>query len=374
MIYNQFKDKKISALGLGTMRFPVIGGKYGEIDEQKTEEIVEYAIKNGINYFDTAYGYHEGNSEKVIGKMLSKYPRESFYLADKFPGYDKNNFLKKESIFEEQLKKCGVDYFDFYLFHCVDDKNIEYYLNPEYKLKEYAYAQKQAGKIKHLGFSVHSNESNFLRFLEYYGDIIEFCQIQLNYVDYDFQNAKFKLEELNKRNIPVWVMEPVRGGKLAQIKQPLMDELKALRPSESACGWAFRYLQSFDCVKVILSGMSTLEQVVQNVQTFNSYEPLNEDELKTIYSVGKRLIYGVPCTNCKYCTAYCPQSLDIPALIKTYNECTFNGYTIHKRAIEHLSEDKMPSACLSCGKCSEVCPQSINIPDVLEDFNKRIEK
>ena len=181
MIYKDFKDKKLSALGLGAMRLPIMkGGSDGQIDEEQTVKMVDYALDHGINYFDTAYGYHDGQSEIVMGKVLGRYPRESYYLADKFPGYDLSNMDKVESIFEEQLKKCGTDYFDFYLFHNVYEKNIDPYMDEKYGIMEYLRNQKEAGRIRHLGFSCHGRYDTLKRFLDTYGDDLEFCQLQLN--------------------------------------------------------------------------------------------------------------------------------------------------------------------------------------------------
>ena len=215
MIYRDFQDLKLSALGLGAMRLPVIDGDDAKVDEETAERMVDYAMANGVNYYDTAWGYHAGNSELVLGKALKKYPRENYYLADKFPGYDLANMDKVEEIFEEQLKRCGVEYFDFYLFHNVCEMNIDAYLDPKFGIYDYLIKQKQNGRIRHLGFSAHGDLDVMKRFLDAYGKDMEFCQIQLNYVDWTFQNAKAKVELIGEYNIPVWVMEPLRGGRLA---------------------------------------------------------------------------------------------------------------------------------------------------------------
>lgn len=211
MIYKQFKDIRLSALGMGGLRFPVVAGRDSEIDEPAVREMVAYAIQNGVNYFDTAWGYHEGNSEIAIGKALAEYPRESYYLADKFPGYDLANMPKARGIFEMQLEKCRVEYFDFYLFHNVCESNIDAYLDPRYGIFEFLMEEKRKGRIRHLGFSTHGRCEVVKRFLDAYGADMEFCQIQLNYVDYEFQRARDKIALLNDKNIPIWVMEPVRG-------------------------------------------------------------------------------------------------------------------------------------------------------------------
>ena len=227
MIYKEFQDLKLSNLGLGTMRLPNKGTNGDTpIDEEETAKMVDYAIKSGINYFDTAWGYHNGESELVIGKVLKKYPRDSFYLASKFPGYDISNMDKVEEIFEKQLEKCQVEYFDFYLFHNVYEKNVDLYLDEKYGILDYLLKQKENGRIKHLGFSVHGSYDVMKKFLEAYGKHMEFGQIQLNYLDYEFQDAKSKIELLNEYNIPIWVMEPLRGGKLAKLSEENENKLK----------------------------------------------------------------------------------------------------------------------------------------------------
>ena len=236
MIYKDFQDLKLSALGLGAMRLPVVDGDDARIDEAAAEKMVDYAIKRGINYFDTAWGYHSGRSELVMGKLLSRYPRDRFFLADKFPGYDLSNMDRVEEIFEEQLKKCRVDRFDFYLFHNVCEMNIDAYLDERHGIFDYLVRQKEAGRIRHLGFSAHGSLAVIQRFLDAYGEYMEFGQLQLNYLDWDFQGARAKAEELNRRHIPIWVMEPLRGGRLARLSDGDAARLAALRPEESVPG------------------------------------------------------------------------------------------------------------------------------------------
>ena len=369
MIYKEFKDLKLSALGLGTMRLPL--NENGLIDEEETSKMIDYALKNGINYFDTAYKYHDGESEKVVGKILKQYPRESFYLATKFPGYDVALMSKVEKVFEEQLAKCQVDYFDFYLFHNVYEKNIDLYLDEKYGILKYLLKQKENGRIKHLGFSVHGSYEVTKRFLEAYGEHIEFCQIQLNYLDYEFQDAKSKIELLNKYNIPVWVMEPLRGGKLAKISEEFKERLEKLRPKETVPGWAFRFLQSIPEVLVTLSGMSSMEQLKANIQTFEEEKKLNEEEMKKILNIAKEMLQGniLPCTECRYCTAHCPKELNIPYLISLYNDYTFTGKgVVASMKTSAIPEDKRPSACIGCKSCEAVCPQQLEIAEAMSNF------
>jgi len=372
MIYRSFQDLKLSALGMGCMRLPVLEDK--QIDQTTVDRMVDYAMEHGVNYYDTAWGYHGGQSEIAIAKALSRHPRERFYLADKFPGYDLRNMDKVESIFEEQLRKTGMEYFDFYLFHNVNELNIDCYLDDEkYGIYTYLKRQKENGRIRHLGFSAHGELPVMERFLEAYGKDMEFCQLQINWVDWEFQNAKEKVELLNKWNIPVWVMEPLRGGKLASLAPEYAQKLKQMRPEETVPGWGFRFLQSIPQVVVTLSGMSDPEQLRQNIQTFESQQPLNDQEFAALLDMSTELTKGVPCTACRYCTERCPQKLDIPTLMGLYNEQSFggNGFLIPMR-MKVLGEGKRPSDCLGCRSCEAVCPQNIKISEVLGDFAQKL--
>lgn len=375
MIYKDFKDLKLSSLGLGAMRLPLTqGGQDADIDEAKTEDMVAYAIEHGINYFDTAYGYHNGQSEVVMGKVLSKYPRDSFYLATKFPGYDLSNMDKVEQIFEEQLKKCGVEYFDFYLFHNVYEKNIDPYMDEKHGILNYLLAQKEAGRIKHLGFSCHGRQDTLKRFLEAYGEHMEFCQIQLNYLDWKLQDAKSKVELLKEYDISVWVMEPLRGGKLAQISAENTEKLKTLRSEEAIPAWAFRFLQTIPEVTMVLSGMSNMEQLTENIATFEEEKPLNEKEFKVLMEVTDSMLDILPCTACRYCVTKCPKGLDIPTLLSLYNESRYNMTIITQMAVEALGKDKGPAACIGCKSCEAVCPQLLKISEAMADFAAKLKE
>lgn len=374
MVTKKFQDITLSALGMGTMRLPVFDGDDSKIDEAKTAKMVDYAIKNGINYFDTAWGYHSGNSEIVMGKVLKSYPRDSFYLASKFPGYDLSNMDKVQEIFEKQLEKCGVDYFDFYLFHNVCEMNIDAYLDEKYGIFKYLTEQKENGRIRHLGFSIHGSYDILERFLKAYGNKMEFCQIQLNYIDWSFQNAKAKVELLNKRNIPVWVMEPLRGGKLAKLSDDIEEKLTGMRPEEEIPAWAFRFLQSIEGVTMILSGMSDFKQVQDNIKTFSTEKPLSKEEMDMLLGIADGILSRrLPCTACHYCTSHCPKGLDIPGLIKLYNEHNFTGGGfIAPMALMAVPEEKHPSACIGCRSCEAVCPQQIKISEAMSDFANKL--
>ena len=371
MIYKEFHGLRLSALGFGCMRLPGFEGQPESVDEEKAAAMVKTAFAGGVNYFDTAWGYHDGESENVMGRILAAYPRESYYLADKFPGYDLSNFPRLREIFARQLEKCRVAYFDFYLFHNVCEMNIDSYLDPKYGVYDYLMAEKKAGRIRHLGFSCHGHLPVLKRFLEAYGKDMEFCQLQLNWLDWRFQEAEEKVALLKEYGIPVWVMEPLRGGALASLSPEGEEKLRSLRPEETVPAWAFRFLQTLPEVKVILSGMSDMAQLEANLATFAEEKPLNEKELAALgelaEEMGKR--GTVPCTACRYCTAHCPMSLDIPYLLSLYNEHALTGGGfIAPMALMALPEDKQPSACVGCRSCTQVCPQQIAIPDHLAKF------
>lgn len=375
MIYKKFQDIQLSALGMGAMRLPVIDGDDSRIDEAAALEMVDYAMEHGVNYYDTAWGYHSGNSELVMGRALARYPREKFYLASKFPGYDLGNMDKVEYIFEEQLKKCRVDYFDFYLFHNVCEMNIEQYLDPKYGIDGYLTKQKANGRIRHLGFSAHGSIEVMRRFLEAYGSHMEFCQIQMNYLDWTFQDAKGKVELLKEYHIPVWVMEPVRGGRLARLGESHTERLKALRPDEGIPAWAFRFLQTIPEVTVTLSGMSNMEQMQDNIRTFGEEKPLTAEEMTVLMDVADEILgrKALPCTACHYCVSHCPQGLDIPELLKLYNEHNFtDGGFIAPMALAAMPVEKQPSACIGCRSCEAVCPQQIKVSEAMADFTEKL--
>ena len=373
MIYRDFQGMKLSGLGLGMMRLPVKNGDDAVVDEAAAAEMIDYAYQSGINYFDTAWGYHNGNSELTAGKFLSRYPRESYYLATKFPGYDPSNMGKVEEIFEAQLEKCQTPYFDFYLFHNVYEGNIDGYLDPKFGILDYLLKQKENGRIRHLGFSAHGSVPVIRRFLEAYGEHMEFCQLQLNYMDWHFQGAKEKVELVRDAGIPVWVMEPLRGGKLASAPAEMEAKLKSLRPEESVPAWAFRFLQAIPGVTMVLSGMSNMEQLKENIEIWKEDKPLNETEFDTVVSLADEETRkdGLPCTACHYCTSHCPKGLPVPELIALYNEhkITGGGF-LAPMAVASMPKEHHPSNCIGCRSCETVCPQQIKISEMMADFTK----
>lgn len=369
MIMNDVCADRLSLLGFGTMRLPLNEDK--TIDENAVADMVEYALAHGVNYFDTAYPYHGGKSEIVIGKVLSKYPRESYRLATKYPGHQIAETYDASAIFEEQLAKCGVEYFDYYLLHNVCERSMDVFCDPKWGIVDYLVEQKKLGRIKHLGFSSHGKPDNLKEFLDLHGDKMEFCQIQLNYLDWTLQDAKTKYEMLTERGIPVWVMEPVRGGKLASLNIGAEQELKKLRPDAGIPSWAFRWLMGLDNVKMILSGMSNMEQMTDNVKTFETRETLTETENALIMRIADGLKNSLPCTACRYCVDGCPMGLDIPSLISAYNDLKFSkaGFTV-PMLLESLDDAKRPSACIGCGACANICPQKIDVPSALKELDE----
>lgn len=373
MKYTNFLGNEVSLLGLGTMRLPLIPNS-NKIDEEQVFLMVDAAIAGGINYFDTAYPYHEGNSELVIGKALKRYSRDMFFLANKYPGHQIALEYKPNEIFEEQLKKCEVEYFDYYLLHNVCENSLDVYMDPKWNIINYFVDEVKKGRIKHLGFSSHARCETLEFFLNKYNDKLDFCQIQLNYVDYHLQEADKKLQILGKYNMPIIVMEPLRGGKLSRLDDYSEKLLKKLRPWDSTSSWAFRWLMEINNIKVILSGMSNMKQLEDNLRTFNYNNPLDSSERNLLVDIADKMSANVPCTSCKYCVSSCPKKLDIPRFMNNYNDIVFSkNFTIGMQ-LDALKEDKKPSNCIKCGNCMKVCPQKINIPKYMHELVKIVNK
>ena len=374
MIYKEFKGKQLSALGMGCMRLPT-KGEDKAIDVDASKKMIAYAIEKGINYFDTAWMYHRYQSETVMGEILSEYPRDSFYLATKFPGNMPEHVDKVEEIFEAQLKKCRVEYFDFYLLHNVSEHDIDAYLDEKYGILEYLCQQKKNGRIRHLGFSTHGSLQTIERFLKAYGNEMEFCQIQLNWLDWNFENAHAKVALLDRWGIPVWVMEPVRGGHLCKLEEKHAARLNALAPDRTLAEWAFRFVQSIPQVKMTLSGMSNFEQLQENIDTFGENRPLSEDEIHLLLEIGHEMTCAgtLPCTSCRYCIDRCPQGINIPWFIEYYNGQIYSGGEFKAPlSFRMLPEAQRPSGCIGCRACEEVCPQNIKISEAMADLASKL--
>jgi predicted aldo/keto reductase-like oxidoreductase len=398
MLYKPFQDLQISQLGMGNMRLPKIEGQGEKIDEPKAREIIEYAYQNGVNYFDTAYRYHAGESEHVTGNVLRQYPRDTWYLATKMPGHmmvyedGKYHFTgllarapsrSPAEVFEEQLEKCSVDYFDFYLLHNLCETSYNFYTDEDIGVVTWLLEQKRKGRIRHLGFSAHCRPETLDTFLNWSkqrfsneeGPVspFEFVQIQLNYLDWTLQEAGKKYDIVTKHGLPVITMESCRGGRLVSLGEKSNALLKQRRPHDSITSWAFRFLQSLPNVQVVLSGMTSMEQLKENIETFSKNDPVRPEEKKLLGDAIKPLYDIVPCTACRYCCEGCPRSLDIPKLISMYNEAKLNdtftwmqlGFTL-----DAMAETELPQACIGCGGCAKFCPQNIDIPVIMKKFSE----
>jgi len=363
-------EKEVSLLGFGCMRFPM---KDGEVDFDLSKKMIDYAISNGVNYIDTAWPYHGGKSEELVREMLKDYDRESYYLADKLPLWEcetKEDILR---IFNEQLNRCGVEYFDFYLIHAVNKSRYE-------KAKKLDVLNilenlKKEGKIRNIGFSFHDDLDSFKVWADLYD--WDFCQIQLNYMDIEHQQGYEGYEILTKKNIPVIIMEPVKGGSLANFNEEINGILKGYNNDRSIASWAFRWVASLPNVRVILSGMSDLDQVKDNIHTFTNFEVLNDEEQKIVKEVREKILdlSKVECTSCNYCMP-CPYGVDIPRNFRVFNGHSMyqnTGYVkwVYKNMVESgVSADK----CVECGECLPKCPQFIEIPTQLDNFQKYLKE
>ena len=375
MLHKEFKGIRLSALGMGTVRLPLLSENSGDVDVEQVDRIVDAALQGGINYFDMGYDYHDFKAEKIVGKSLQRYPRETFYVADKFPLYHPNKLAHVKEVFEEQLENCCVDYFDFYLIHNVCELTLPDCLNPEYGILEFLLEQKAEGRIRHLGFSTHGEVENIREFLETEtGKHMEFCQIQLNWLDWTFQRAKEKVELLTSYGLPVWVMEPMRGGKLLNLAEEDVETLKTLRPDETVYSWGLRFLQTVPEVTMVLSGLSSVQQTQENIRTASEHKPLNAEEWDALQTIAKDMVSKkiLPCTGCRYCVSHCPQKLNIPKLLDLYKQLSVapNDF-ISPRALLAMPAETRADACIACRACERVCPQGIKISQALADFVDR---
>lgn len=364
----QFKKtgKQVSILGMGGMRFPTL--KNGKIDIDNAEPIIDYAYSHGVNYYDTAYMYHGGKSEEFIGKALSKYPRESYFLADKMPIWMTETPDDVIKVFNNQLERCGVDYFDFYLCHALNKDDFEKF--KEYGAIDFLFEKKKEGRIKNIGFSFHDTPEVLDEILNSYP--WDLCQLQLNFFDWEYQRAEEQYEVCKKHGVQVVVMEPVRGGALADLGDKANAFLKAVNPDKSIASWAIRFAMEKENVLTVLSGMSNLEQVKDNAQTASGQLEFSNTEREAL---GRALVEYkksklIPCTACKYCDG-CPVGIDIPHIFKIYNTDAYsNSKTEFKKEYEKI--ENKADKCIKCGKCARVCPQSIDIPAELEKINKLV--
>lgn len=354
-----------SLLGFGCMRFPLTDN--GEIDEEEAERMLDKAITSGVNYIDTAYPYHNGQSEPFVGRVLKKYPRNQIYLATKLPLWEVKTKQDVKALFEKQLQRLQVDYIDFYLIHALDKERWQKTLDLE--VIPFLKAMKEAGKIRHIGFSFHDDYDVFQNIILYHD--WDFCQIQLNYMDTQIQAGIKGYQLAEKLNIPLVVMEPIKGGRLVNLPQEIKEKFIDENPANSIASWALRYVASLPNVKVVLSGMSTMKQVLDNLKTFDHFIPLNERELQLIHEAVQALRQKVKngCTACGYCMP-CPFGINIPANFKIWNEEAM--YQNYRQANEQYAALQQAAACYcqKCGKCESACPQQIAIRDDLAKVAK----
>lgn len=392
---------KISLLGYGCMRWPMIKGEDGKdvIDQNAVNEMVDYAYKHGVNYYDTSPAYLQGQSEAAAGTALSRYPRDTYYLATKLSNF--NVFTREASLkmYYDSMEQLRTEYFDYYLLHAIGGGGVKVF-NDRYVdngMMDFMLKEREAGRIRHLGFSFHGKQEAFDEFMKLHDKYHwDFVQIEMNYLDWEHAkapsnvNADYLYEELDKREIPVTVMEPLLGGRLASLPENLATKLKERKPDKSVASWAFRFAGTYPRVLTVLSGMTCMDHIIDNVETYSHFEPLNDSEIEFLKMIaGLMSDYPtVGCTNCKYCMP-CPYGIDIPGVFKHYNSCVNEGTIPQSREQEQFKKLKraylvsydravetvrQADHCISCGQCVSHCPQSIKIPHELQRIAAYVER
>lgn len=393
--------EKVSLLGYGCMRWPMKKGEDGKdhIDQEAVNEMVDYAYRNGVNYYDTSPAYLQGQSEEAAGIALSRYPRESYYIATKLSNF--NNFSREAGLkmYRDSQKALRTDYFDYYLLHAIGTSGFEgfeeRYINNG--LLDFLLEEREAGRIRNLGFSFHGRKEVFDQFMalheKYHWD---FVQIEMNYVDWEHAkvpenvNADYLYEELAKRNIPATIMEPLLGGRLAKLPAAIAEKMKEREPQMSIASWAFRFCGSYPNILTVLSGMSSMDPLIENVETFSHFKPLNDEEKAFLMEMANLMedYPTVPCTACSYCMP-CPYGIDIPTIFKHYNDHVNSGEIAQSCEQDHFQRLKrrylvsydravetvrQADHCIGCGQCRPKCPQSIDIPRALRHIDRYVEK
>ena len=395
------KGDRVSLLGYGCMRWPTIPSPDGNgdiIDQDTVNELVDYAIKHGVNYFDTSPVYVQGWSEKSTGIALSRYPRESYYLATKLSNF--SNYTRENSIemYRQSFKDLQTDYIDYYLLHSIGNGGIETFRKRyiENGMIDYLMKEREAGRIRNLGFSFHGTVDVFDEVLAIHDKVHwDFVQIQLNYVDWRHAsganvNAEYLYGELVKRGIPAIIMEPLLGGRLSNVPDHIVARLKQRRPEDSVASWAFRFAGSHEDVLTVLSGMTYMEHLQDNILTYSPLTPLTQDDYDYLEETAQLMLKypTIPCNDCKYCMP-CPYGIDIPAILLHYNKCVNegnvpksrkdDGYEKMRRAYLISYDRSVPKLrqadhCTGCRQCVEHCPQSIDIPAELHRIDRFIEQ
>lgn len=367
---------KPSALGFGCMRLPIIGDDHNRIDEPQAIEMIRYAIDNGVNYVDTAYGYHGGNSEVVVGKALKDGYREKVMLATKLPTWLVNTYEDMDRLLNEQLTRLDTDHIDFYLLHSLSQDHWKQIT----KVDIFGWLDKvhAEGKIRYMGFSFHDNYDLFEEIINAY-DHWTFCQIQYNYMDEDFQAGKKGLQYAASKGLGVVVMEPIRGGRLVNNLPPqIIDILNSAPAKRSLADWALQWVWNQPEVSIVLSGMSNMEQVKQNIESANrsGVNTLTQEELDILTKAKEtyRKLSPIPCTGCYYCMP-CPSGVNIPGNFELYNNAhIYNDFERFQKAYMHMNEANRASACEACGTCEGVCPQGIEITDRMAEVKEYFER
>lgn len=367
MEFRKIGNEIVSLLGFGCMRFPL--DQDGKIDEPKAEAMLKTAIDRGVNYIDTAYPYHNGESEPFVGRTIKKLGRERVLLATKLPMWKIETMDDVVETFESQLERLQTDHIDFYLLHALGKERWEKV--KELNIIDYLKEKRDEGKIRYIGFSFHDSYEVFEEIVNYYD--WDFCQIQYNYMDTDVQAGSKGYALTKEKNIPLVIMEPLKGGVLANLPDEVSFSFKQSAPSESVASWSFRWLADHDNVKVILSGMSTMDQVEDNLKTFNNYQAMNETEKATVDNVKKIIESRVrnSCTGCRYCMP-CPNGVSIPELFRLWNSYGMYGNKEGASSrLNRMKEENHPKNCIECGACESVCPQGISI---IDDLKKLVEE
>ena len=384
---------KVSILGYGCMRWQMIQGPDGRqiVDQDSVNELVDYALANGVNYFDTSPVYLQGQSEAAAGIALSRHPRNSYYLATKLSNQSGDpSFERSVQMYRDSFKNLQTDYIDYYLIHIVRDGNDWRRRAVDNGMMDFLVREREAGRIRNLGLSVHPSRSGFDEVMTYHEKYhFDFCQIQMNYVDWYDGDAEYLYNELDKRGIPVVIMEPLLGGRLSSVPKVVADQFKEREPDASVASWAFRFCGSKPRVLTALSGMTYMEHLQDNLKTFLNFKPLTDEEMDFLKEAAG-LIKNYPlidCTNCQYCMP-CPYGIDIPTIFKHYNSCVNDGYiaqstdqkdfkklrkiylTTYDKAIETV---RQADHCISCNQCSPHCPQHIRIPQELRRIDQYVE-
>lgn len=363
----KFNNTQVSRLGLGTMRLPCKTPLKREanalIDYTKGQQLVDIAYKNGVNYFDTAYMYHVGKSEKFIGQALKKYPRDTFFLADKLPIWLCKTPSDMQKIFNKQLERTGIDCFDFYLLHSLDKENFE--KCEQYKAYDFVKEMQAKGLVKNIGFSFHGTVDDLKEIIASHD--WDFAQIQMNYLDWENQDAKTQYRLLTEAKIPIIVMEPVRGGKLANdVPEIAQEQMKNYAPDKSIASWAIRFVASHNNVMTILSGMNSVEQMSDNLDSLTDFVAMTDTELKICKNTADLINKAdiIPCTGCDYC-ADCHKGVKISTVFSVYNSYKNGTATLEQSRSEYNKISVNAEKCVACGKCKSHCPQSIDIPKML---------